>query len=154
MIKSKPILENSENSTNDRNWNFDFWLFVSWENLVWSWQVKFQKCCKNDNFPIFFGWQLFWFWDTRYISTLFPLVRWYSGIETLEKKYFWSETVSQNQNIWPQKIGKLSFFNIFEIWTTNFKLKFLSSQMAKMQNFSVHQMQNFLNFSKMALLFF
>ena len=37
--------------------------------------------------------------------------------------------------------------------STNFKLNFLSSLMAIMQNFSVYQMQNFLNFLKMVLLF-
>ena len=47
----------------------------------------------------------------------------------------------------------MTFFKIFEIWPTNFKLNFLSSQAAKMQNFSVYHMQNFLNFPKMVLLF-
>ena len=34
----------------------------------------------------------------------------------------------------PFQVQLQSFFNIFEIWATNFKLNFLSSQMAKMQN--------------------
>ena len=61
------------------------------------------------------------------------------------KKRLNVQGVSKLKYLPPKKNGNLSFFNVSEIWSNNFKLNFLSYHMAKMQNYSVHQMRNFLN---------
>ena len=35
--KVRPFSENSGNSASDGHWNFEIWLFGSWENWVLSW---------------------------------------------------------------------------------------------------------------------
>ena len=147
-------MENLGNSASDWHWRFAFWGHFGAE------KIEFEVC--RSNFKNLEKWKILNYFLAGYfnVETQSPIKK------PFLLKYFLPKTSSDKRKkdlkckgylkikiSIIQKIGKLSFFNIFEIWSTNFKLNFLSSQMAKMQNFSVYQMQNFLNFPKMVLLF-
>ena len=116
-----------------------------WLNIIAFLNINFRYF----RFRIYFNWDIFFimgFVLLRHKITFYFAIFFISTISSDKRKKDLKCTGWINIKISGKKLP------FFKIWPTNFKLNFLSSQMVKMQNFSVYLMQNFLNFSKMVVL--